>query len=80
MRAWVVAKPGPMSSGPLELTGRPVPEPGPGELLINAQEFRTLAERLKIKVTTTPYPFSQADQALADLEAERVHGAAVLQM
>ena len=34
MRAWVVAKPGPMSSGPLELTDRPVPEPGPGELLI----------------------------------------------
>ncbi len=52
MRASVVAKPGPMSSGSLELTGRPVPE----------------------------YPFSQADQALADLEAERVHGAAVLQM
>jgi len=39
-----------------------------------------LAERLKIKVTTTPYPFSQADQALTDLAAERVHGAAVLQM
>jgi len=31
-------------------------------------------------VTTTPYPFSQADQALTDLKAERVHGAAVLQM
>jgi alcohol dehydrogenase, propanol-preferring len=208
MRAWVVAKPGPVSSGPLELTDRPVPEPGPGELLIkviacgvcrtdlhlaegdlpphhprmtpghevvgqvaatgpgttrfragdrvgaasvqdsldpppvpldsailfapvgtivpaalaaldrngtlavagiyltdipslnyekhlfqernlrsvtsntrgDAQEFLTLAERLKIKVTTTPYPFDQADQALADLEAEHVHGAAVLQM
>ena len=46
----------------------------------DAQEFLTLAERLKIKVTTTPYPFSQAARALADLEAERVHGAAVLQM
>jgi alcohol dehydrogenase, propanol-preferring len=35
MRAWVVAKPGPMSSGPLELTDdRPVPEPGPGQLLV----------------------------------------------
>ena len=148
MRAWVVAKPGPMSSGPLELTDRQA-EPGPGELLVrvivcgvcrtdlhlfapagtivpaalaaldrngtpavagiyltdirslnyekhlfqkwnlrsvtsnthgDAQEFLTLAERLKIKVTATPYPFSQADQALADLEAERVHGAAVLQM
>ncbi len=34
MRAWVVAKPGPMSTGPLELTERPVPEPGPGQLLV----------------------------------------------
>ena len=48
----------------LELTGRSPSRSG--ELLINAQEFRTLAERLKIKVTTTPYPFSQADQALAE--------------
>jgi propanol-preferring alcohol dehydrogenase len=47
---------------------------------LDAQEFLTLAERLKVKVTTTPYPFSQADQALTDLRAERVHGAAVLQM
>ena len=45
----------------------------------DAQEFLTLAERLKLKVTTTPYPFSQADQALADLKAGRVDGAAVLQ-
>ncbi|HZE16909.1 MAG TPA: alcohol dehydrogenase catalytic domain-containing protein, partial [Mycobacterium sp.] len=34
MRAWVVAKPGPIASGPLELTERPVPEPGPGQLLV----------------------------------------------
>jgi propanol-preferring alcohol dehydrogenase len=45
----------------------------------DAQEFLTLAERLKLKVTTTPYPFSQADQALADLKEGRVDGAAVLQ-
>jgi alcohol dehydrogenase, propanol-preferring len=45
----------------------------------DAQEFLTLAERLRLKVTTTPYPFSQADQALADLKAGRVDGAAVLQ-
>jgi propanol-preferring alcohol dehydrogenase len=45
----------------------------------DAQEFLTLAERLKLKVTTTPYPFGQADQALADLKAGRVDGAAVLQ-
>ena len=46
----------------------------------DATEFLTLAERLRIKVTTTPYRFDQADQALADLAAERVHGAAVLSM
>jgi propanol-preferring alcohol dehydrogenase len=46
----------------------------------DAQEFLTLAERLRIKVTTTPYRFDQADQALADLEADRFNGAAVLQM
>src|SRR5215469_3185172 len=34
MRAWVVDKPGPMASGPLRLVERPVPEPGPGELLV----------------------------------------------
>jgi propanol-preferring alcohol dehydrogenase len=45
----------------------------------DAQEFLTLAERLKLKVTTTPYPFSQAARALADLKAGRVDGAAVLQ-
>jgi alcohol dehydrogenase, propanol-preferring len=31
-------------------------------------------------VTTTPYRFDQADQALADLEADRFNGAAVLHM
>jgi propanol-preferring alcohol dehydrogenase len=46
----------------------------------DAQEFLTLAQRLRIKVTTTPYRFDQADQALADLEADRFNGAAVLQM
>src|ERR1700744_5177604 len=35
MRAWVVAQPGPITDGPLELTDdRPVPEPGPGQLQI----------------------------------------------
>src|SRR5258707_12781438 len=34
MRAWAVHKPGPMASGPLILLDQPVPEPGPGELLI----------------------------------------------
>ena len=34
MRAWVVDQPGPVASGPLRLVDRPVPEPGPGELLV----------------------------------------------
>src|SRR5258707_15210309 len=34
MRAWAVHKPGPMATGPLVLLDRPVPKPGPGELLI----------------------------------------------
>ncbi len=46
----------------------------------DAEEFLRLAERLRIKVTTTRYGFDQADQALADLAADRVHGAAVLPM
>jgi propanol-preferring alcohol dehydrogenase len=46
----------------------------------DATEFLTIAERIRIKVTTTPYPFEQAQQALTDLDAERVHGAAVLSM
>ena len=44
----------------------------------DAREFLTLAERLHLKVTTTSYPLEQADQALADLKADRVNGAAVL--
>ncbi len=41
-------------------------------------ELFTIASRLQLKVTTTPYPFEAADQALADLAHDRVHGAAVL--
>jgi alcohol dehydrogenase, propanol-preferring len=41
MRAWVVHQPGPVgpvASGPLRLTEREVPEPGPGELLVRVRE------------------------------------------
>lgn len=41
-------------------------------------EFLRLAHEIGIKVATTPYPLDRADRALADLEADRVHGAAVL--
>jgi propanol-preferring alcohol dehydrogenase len=46
----------------------------------DATDFLTLAHRLRIKVTTTPYPFGQAGQALADLAGGRVRGAAVLSL
>ena len=44
----------------------------------DAAEFLRLAGRLRLRVTTTPYSLDQADQALADLAADRVDGAAVL--
>jgi propanol-preferring alcohol dehydrogenase len=44
----------------------------------DAEEFLRLASRLRLRVTTTPYSLDQADQALADLAADRVNGAAVL--
>ena len=34
MRAWRVARPGPMATGPLRLSDEPTPEPGPGEVLV----------------------------------------------
>jgi propanol-preferring alcohol dehydrogenase len=44
----------------------------------DAEEFLNLAQRLKPHVSVVPYAFDQADRALADLEAERFTGAAVL--
>src|SRR5829696_6305663 len=44
----------------------------------DGEEFLALAGRLGLQVTTTPYPFGAADQALADLAADHVTGAAVL--
>jgi propanol-preferring alcohol dehydrogenase len=46
----------------------------------DATEFLTLAQRLAIRVTVSPYPFDQAGQALADLAGDRIHGAGVLIM
>ncbi|MEV4091708.1 zinc-dependent alcohol dehydrogenase family protein [Streptosporangium saharense] len=37
MDAWVVARPGPMASHPLERARLPVPEPGPGEVLVEVE-------------------------------------------
>jgi propanol-preferring alcohol dehydrogenase len=44
----------------------------------DGRAFLDIATRHPITVTTTPYPFDRADQALADLDADRVNGAAVL--
>ncbi|GAU70821.1 putative alcohol dehydrogenase [Streptomyces sp. NBRC 110611] len=41
-------------------------------------EFLRTAARIGIRVTVSPYPLSRAPEALADLAADRVHGAAVL--
>src|ERR1051325_7063043 len=37
MRAWAVAQPGPIDSGPLVAVRRTVPEPGPGEIRIRVK-------------------------------------------
>jgi alcohol dehydrogenase, propanol-preferring len=44
----------------------------------DAEEFLRLAEQLQLKVTVSEYPLDAADQALADLAADRITGAAVL--
>jgi propanol-preferring alcohol dehydrogenase len=45
---------------------------------LDGEEFLVLAGRLGVEVTTTPVPFEHADQALRDLAAGDVRGAAVL--
>jgi propanol-preferring alcohol dehydrogenase len=44
----------------------------------DGEEFLALADRLQIRVTTSPYELGAADRALEDLAADRVTGAAVL--
>ena len=46
----------------------------------DGRAFLDLAAAIPIRVTTTPYPFDRADQALADLASDRVRGAAVLRL
>jgi propanol-preferring alcohol dehydrogenase len=46
----------------------------------DGREFLTLAARHRLRVTTTPYPFDRAPDALADLAADKVNGAAVLDL
>jgi alcohol dehydrogenase, propanol-preferring len=46
----------------------------------DGRELFRLADRLKLHATTTAYRFEQAARALDDLEADRVHGVAVLDL
>jgi propanol-preferring alcohol dehydrogenase len=46
----------------------------------DGEEFLQIAARIEIETTVTPYPFAEADRALADLAADRVNGAAVLEV
>ena len=46
----------------------------------DGREFLDFVAQHHVQVTTTPYAFDAADQALADLAADRVNGAAVLQV
>ena len=46
----------------------------------DGEVFLRLAARLGLEVTTVPYPFERADQALTDLAADRFAGAAVLRL
>ncbi len=44
----------------------------------DGRDFLRFAAEHRLHVVTTPYPLDQADTALTDLAADRVHGAAVL--
>jgi propanol-preferring alcohol dehydrogenase len=44
----------------------------------DGKEFLDLALRAKVRTTTTPYPLGRANQALDDLRAGKLEGAAVL--
>ncbi len=46
----------------------------------DGEEFLRVAARVGVELTTTPYPFDRADDALADLAASAYAGAAVLEL
>ncbi len=46
----------------------------------DGEEFLAMADRIPVKVTTTPYPLEHADQALEALASDRIDGAAVLRV
>ena len=44
----------------------------------DGRDFLEAAAMIGVKISVNPYPFSEADRALADLKHERFTGAAVL--
>lgn len=46
----------------------------------DGEEFFRLAAEIPVRTTTVPYPFEDADRALADLAGDRITGAAVLEV
>ncbi|WP_344683496.1 zinc-binding alcohol dehydrogenase family protein [Saccharopolyspora taberi] len=46
----------------------------------DGRDFFRFAARHRLRVTTTPYAFEEADRALRDLAGDRVRGAAVLRL
>jgi propanol-preferring alcohol dehydrogenase len=46
----------------------------------DGEELLAFAGSHRLRVTASPYPLAQADRAIADLAADRVRGAAVLQV
>jgi alcohol dehydrogenase, propanol-preferring len=46
----------------------------------DGEEFLTLAARIGVRATTTPYPLERAQEALGDLAHDRLVGAAVLRI
>lgn len=47
---------------------------------VDGEELLALADRMRLQVRVTPYPFETADRALEDLAADYVNGAAVLRL
>jgi alcohol dehydrogenase, propanol-preferring len=47
---------------------------------VDGEELLALADRLHVQVRVRPYPFEAADRALDDLAADRVNGAAALEV
>jgi propanol-preferring alcohol dehydrogenase len=54
VRAWIVDRPGPVGTDPLRLVERPVPEPGPGEILVKVAACGVCRTDLHLAVGELP--------------------------